>query len=338
MMTRATGTRAFGLLMYGLILASAAAQFALVPVMPVYAHRFGLSGFQQGLVLGATGLATLAVSVPAGTLSDRFGARRITLAAGLLMAVATLGQALAGSFPALLAARLAFGAGYGMVWTAGLCWLAAGVAGPRALGGSVASAGVGGVAGPGVSGALTQHFGLAVPLLASAAGFAAITAALSALRVPAGQVGPAQPAAVSRRAAVRDRDSIAAIAAVVIAGLSTGACALLIPAQLHAAGASAGQIGLDFAAAGVLFAAGSALTAARGRRAVNLPTICGGMLALTAALWIGVLSAAPLALLVMLCLTTAARSVLWTVSYPLAANAAERRGVGLGATVGLLNG
>src|SRR3984957_14158591 len=135
MMTRATGTRAFGLLMYGLILASAAAQFALVPVMPVYAHRFGLSGFQQGLVLGATGLATLAVSVPAGTLSDRFGARRITLAAGLLMAVATLGQALAGSFPALLAARLAFGAGYGVLWTAGLCWLGAGAGGPRGGGG-----------------------------------------------------------------------------------------------------------------------------------------------------------------------------------------------------------
>src|SRR3984885_1619601 len=151
MMTRATGTRAFGLLMYGLILASAAAQFALVPVMPVYAHRFGLSGFQQGLVLGATGLATLAVSVPAGTLSDRFGARRITLAAGLLMAVATLGQAPAGSFPALLAARLAFGAGYGVVWTAGLCWLVE-VAGPSTLGGSVARAGVGGVAGPAASG------------------------------------------------------------------------------------------------------------------------------------------------------------------------------------------
>jgi len=68
-MTRATGTsatetRAFRVLMYGLILASAAAQFALVPVMPDYAHRLGLSGFQQGLVLGATGLATLAVSVP----------------------------------------------------------------------------------------------------------------------------------------------------------------------------------------------------------------------------------------------------------------------------------
>ena len=54
---------------------SAAAQFALVPVMPVYAHRLGLSGFEQGMVLGATGLATLVVSVPR-TLADRFGARR----------------------------------------------------------------------------------------------------------------------------------------------------------------------------------------------------------------------------------------------------------------------
>src|SRR6516165_10599388 len=159
MMTRAietgAGVRLFRLLMYGLILASAAAQFALVPVMPAYARQFGLSGFQQGMVLGATGLAALAVSVPAGMLSDRFGARRITLAAGLLMAAATLAQALAGGFGALLASRLAFGAGYGVVWTAGLCWLAEAGGGPTALGGSVASAGVGGVAGPAASGALT---------------------------------------------------------------------------------------------------------------------------------------------------------------------------------------
>ena len=101
--TRTTaGGRLFRLLIGALILVCAAAQFALVPVMPVYAHRLGLSGFEQGMVLGATGLATLVVSVPAGTLADRFGARRITLAAGLLMAAATAAQALAGSFPALL--------------------------------------------------------------------------------------------------------------------------------------------------------------------------------------------------------------------------------------------
>ena len=338
-MTRATGTGPFRLLMYGLILASAAAQFALVPVMPVYAHRLGLSGFQQGLVLGATGLATLALSVPAGTLSDRFGARRITLAAGALMAAATFGQALAGSFPALLAARLAFGAGYGVLWTAGLCWLAAGADGPRALGGSVASAGVGGVAGPAVSGALTEHLGLAVPLLGAGAAFAMITAGLAALRVPPGPIAPRGPAGpASLRAVGRDRSVIGAGAAVVTAGLSTGACALLVPAQLHLAGASSGQIGLAFGAAGILFAIGSALTTAAGRRAVNLPVACAGMLALTAALALGVLSIASVTLIVMLCAATAARSVLWTVSYPLAAEAAGRRGIGLGAAVGLLNG
>jgi MFS family permease len=341
-MMQATGTtagvRLFRLLIYGLILASAAAQFALVPVMPVYAHRLGLTGFEQGMVLGATGLATLAVSVPAGSLSDRFGARRITLAAGLLMAAAMLAQAQAGGFATLLASRLAFGVGYGVVWTAGLCWLVDAGGGPPALGGSIASAGVGGVAGPAASGALTQHLGLAVPLLAAAAGFAVITAGLAALRVPPGPPVARSAAAAGLRAAARDRDVVGAAAAVVIAGLTTGVCALLVPAQLHAAGASPGRIGLDFAGAGILFAAGSALTAAAGRRAVNLPVICAGMIAVTAALSLGVLSTAPLVIVAMLCAATAARSVLWTVSYPLATAAAGRRGTGLGAAVGLLNG
>ncbi len=133
-MTRAS-TRCFRMLICGLILASAAAQFALVPVMPAYAHRLGLSGFQQGEVLGAPGLAALAVCLPAGALSDRFGARRMTLCAGMLMAVGTLVQALAGNVEVLLAARLLFGAGYGIVWTAGLCWLAeAGGASARSAG------------------------------------------------------------------------------------------------------------------------------------------------------------------------------------------------------------
>jgi MFS transporter, DHA1 family, solute carrier family 18 (vesicular amine transporter), member 1/2 len=333
-----TGGRLFRLLIYGLILVSAAAQFAIVPIMPVYAHGLGLSGFAQGMVLGATGLAALAISVPAGSMSDRFGARRITLWSGVLMAAASGAQAFAGNFPALFAARLAFGVGYGMVWTAGLCWLAGTQAGgPPALGGSVTSAGIGGVAGPAASGVLVQHFGLAVPSLAAAAGFAVITASLGALRTasPAASRGTGSG---SLRAAARNRRIICTGAAVATAGLTTAVCALLVPAELHEAGASPGRIGLDFAVAGVLFAAGSALTASAGRRAVNLPTICAGMLALTAALSLAVLSTASLVIVVMLCLATTARSVLWTVSYPLAAEAAERDGTGLGAAMGLLNG
>jgi MFS family permease len=345
---RATGTttegRVFRLLIGALILVSAAAQFALVPVMPVYAHQLGLSGFEQGMVLGATGLATLVVSVPAGALSDRFGARRITLAAGLLMAAATAAQALAGNFAALLAARLAFGAGYGMVWTAGLCWLAGAMAGgPPALGGSVASAGIGGVAGPAVSGALARSLGLAVPLLVTAAGFAVITAGLAVLRVPPGPAAPYRATTRAQRSGPASRELIGAAAAVVTAGLSTGVCALLVPARLQAAGASSGQIGLAFAAAGILFAVGSALTAAFGRRAVNLAVACGGMLVVAGALSLAVVGSTPLLLVAMLCVTTAARSVLWTVSYPLAVSAGarsgtgSRAGTGLGTSVGLLN-
>jgi MFS family permease len=92
-----------------------------------------------------------------------------------------------------------------------------------------------------------------------------------------------------------------------------------------------------------LFAVGSALTAAFGRRAVNLAVACGGMLVVAGALSLAVVGSTPLLLVAMLCVTTAARSVLWTVSYPLAASAGARSGTGsgagtgLGASVGLLN-
>jgi MFS family permease len=330
--------RLFRVLIYGLILASSSAQFAIVPIMPTYAHRFGLSGFGQGMLLGATGLATLAVSVPAGALSDRFSARRLTLWAGLLMAIAMLGQALAGDFPELLGARLVFGIGYGVVWTAGLSWIADVVPAGSGLGGSVASAGVGGVAGPAASGALVQYLGLATPWLATAAGFALITVGLGMLRVPAREAAPSASAAASLRAAAADRNTICAAVAIVTAGVTTGVSALLVPAQLHAAGASPGRIGLDFAIAGMLFVAASTLTASAGRRALRKSVICWGMLVLAAALSPAALTAAPLALVAMLCVTTAARSVLWTVSYPLAAEGARQSSTGLGVVVGLLNG
>jgi predicted MFS family arabinose efflux permease len=330
--------RLFRFLIYGLVLASSATQFAVVPILPVYAHRLGLSGLQQGMVLGATGLATLAVSLPAGALADRFGARTLTVGAGWLMTAALFTQALAGSFPVLLAARLGFGIGYAVVWTAGLSWLAEAGPGGPGLGGTVVSAGAGGVVGPALSGVAVQYFGLVSPFLAVAAGFAVLTLALGLLRLRA--IAPAPPARMgaSLRAATADRRTIVAAGAIVTAGGTTGVAALLVPHELHAAGASPGQIGLVFAVAGVMFVVGSALTTAAGRRAVRLPVVMAGMLALALALSPAILTSAPLAIVTMQCATTAARSVLWTVSYPLAADGSERSGAGIGVVMGLLNG
>jgi MFS family permease len=50
------------------------------------------------------------------------------------------------------------------------------------------------------------------------------------------------------------------------------------------------------------------------------------------------LTTAPLAIVATLCTATAARSVLWTVSYPLAAKDSVQNSAGIGVAVGLLNG
>jgi MFS family permease len=331
--------RGFRLLVYGLIMASAAGQFELIPVMPVYAHRLGLSGVQQAAVLAATGLAAVAVSLPAGTLCDRFGARRVTLLAGWLMAAGCLGQALAGGFVALFAARLAFGAGYGIVWTAGLAWLAASApGGAPAIGGTVASGGIGGVLGPAVSGVLAQRFGLAALPLGTAVVFTVITAGLVAASVPAAPAARRAAGLARMKAIASNRGLIWPAAAVISAGLTNSVASLLVPAELHANGVSAPQTGLQFAISGVVFAIGSALTARSGQRALNLPVLCGAVIIQAGAMTLTVASTATIALVAMLYIATLARAVLWTVSYPLAASSAERDGVGVGTMVGLLNG
>jgi MFS family permease len=142
----------------------------------------------------------------------------------------------------------------------------------------------------------------------------------------------------SLRAAIADRRTVVAAAAIVTAGATTGVSALLVPAVLHAAGASPGQIGLVFGLGGVLFVVTSMLTTAAGRRAVRISVAMAGMLALALALSPAILATAPFAIVTMQCATTAARSLLWTVSYPLAADGAERSGAGMGVVMGLLNG
>lgn len=66
------------ILLYGLLFISEAVLNALVPLTPSFQVQFGLSSLEAGLLLAAAALATVVVSVPAGYLCDRVGARRLT--------------------------------------------------------------------------------------------------------------------------------------------------------------------------------------------------------------------------------------------------------------------
>src|SRR4051794_14219352 len=110
-------------LLYALVFIAAVAQTELVPLLPQLAAADGLSTATTAALIAAPGAATFAVALPAGVFADRFGARRMTLAAGVLLAVGAFAQALPGVAP-LLARRLGFGLAYGVVWATGGAWIA----------------------------------------------------------------------------------------------------------------------------------------------------------------------------------------------------------------------
>ncbi|MGO8723604.1 MAG: MFS transporter [Acidimicrobiales bacterium] len=324
-------------LIYALALLSSLLQSAIAPLLPSYAHRFQLGGVQIAALLAATGVAALVISLPAGALSDRFGARVLTLWSGWLIVVATLGQAFAPNFPVLLATRLVFGLGYGIVWTAALTWLARASGDETCLAGTITASGFGCIVGPAFAGFIAEYFGLAAPFVVATVLMVAVTLLLTAIDLEGASVVERTRILVSVRTAAADLKVLGATIAVTLAGASAALVTLVAPLELHGSGASEGSIGVAFSLAAVLFILGSAVTRRVGHRAVRLKTVLGAGLVLALVMSPASASAAPLFVVVMLCATSAVRSVLWAVGYPLGASGATQAGVGLGVVMGLLN-
>ena len=322
---------------YALVLLSSLLQSAIAPLLPSYAHRFQLGGLQIAALLAAMGIAALIISLPAGALSDRFGARVLTLWSGWLIVVATLAQAFAPSFAVLLVSRLVFGLGYGIVWTAALTWLARASGDETSLAGTITASGFGSIVGPAFSGFIAQYFGLAAPFVVATVLVVAVTLMLTAIDFEGASSVERTSVIASVRAATVDLKVLGATVAVAIAGASAALVTLIAPLELHDSGASEGSIGVAFSVAAVLFILGSTVTRRAGLRAVRLKTVFGAGLIIALVMTPSTASAAPLFVVVMLCATSAARSVLWAVGYPLGASGANQAGVGLGVVMGLLN-
>jgi MFS family permease len=163
----------------------------VAPVLSFYAESFGVPATAVGLMITVFGLARLAVDIPAGILSERYGRRLLLFGGPLVLAVASLGCALAESYGALLFWRTLQGVGSGVYMTGAMA-AAADMGTPQTRGRIMAlyqtALLVGAGLGPVVGGLVAERFGYAAPFY----GFAAVTAV--ATGVALALVGETRPA------------------------------------------------------------------------------------------------------------------------------------------------
>ena len=212
---------------------------AVLPLLPHYVNRFGLTTLQAGIVLAAYPISVPFVSLACIVWVPRVGARRITVLSAMLMTAATVVFAWAPTAIILTLARFLQGAASGSIWTASMSWVTdnapPGRRG-RESGIVMGMLSAGSVAGPGI-GALASVAGSGVAFgLVAAVSAAGIVLALLA---PVGRTVAAEHevwGAIGRGA--RQPATQAAIALAAVDMLAFGAVDLLVPIHLGSHGES----------------------------------------------------------------------------------------------------
>lgn len=151
----------------------------VIPVLPLYAERFGASPLVVGLLLAVYSLMSFLFAPALGRLSDRIGRRPVLLVSILGSSLGFLIMGLAGSLPLLFLGRIIDGITGGNISTAQA--YIADITPPhersKGMGLIGAAFGLGFIFGPAIGGVMS-HFSLAAPLL-----FAAVLAALNGAAV-----------------------------------------------------------------------------------------------------------------------------------------------------------
>ncbi len=325
---------------YGLLLVTEMSWVAIVPLAPTFAERLSLSKLELGTLLAVGGFATLIVSIPIGLLADRLGARALTIGSSVVLVLSSLGQGLAGDFWSLLAARAAFGAVMGAIWTAGLAWLSHADwrhQSPAALGGTMAVAGIGIMIGPAFAGVLADSFGVGAPFFVLAGGAAVTTVGLVRYRGDGAHTPVHQPLGETLQKAWRDRIVLGSVAVMILIGFVNGGVNLLVPLELRHNGLSAGAIGAAFSASSAAFVVVSLVVTRLGASAVTVRAVglAAGLYGLL--MLIVIASAVTAAVTLFVVIRAPAWATLSTLAYPLGALGAQRAGLGRGAVMGLLN-
>jgi MFS family permease len=348
---------------YGLFFVAGVAQAAIVPLLPRLSAEHGLTASETGLLLALPGLATLAVSVPAGIAADLLGARRCTLLAGVVLCVSCLAEA-APSLSLLLVGRLLFGVAYGVLWTTGAAWLAEldSEPGGSRIGPSVTCASVGMMVGPAVGGLVAgagatglpfvliavASAGVMVPLTIAGAGAGATAGDESAdysesvelarsvdysgsvelaSSVGYGEPVPYRGGRMSAiRTALQRPGVVAAMGALVVSGAVSSVSQLLISGALHHDGLSSGRIGLAFSLAAISYIAVSLTVVRLGARVRTLRFNALATAAMAVVLVPGLISGSATVLIATLMAASMPRAMVSTISYSLASASSEANG------------
>lgn len=134
----------------------------LLPVLPLYAQTFEVSGATLALVFTAFGIGRLLIDIPAGLLADKLGRKVLMIGGPLLIAVGSLGCAVAESFAWVVVWRFLQGLGAGAYMTVAMI-VAADVSRPETRGRIMAlhqsALLIGAGSGPAVGGFLAHSLG-----------------------------------------------------------------------------------------------------------------------------------------------------------------------------------
>jgi MFS family permease len=308
---------------------------ALTPLLPHFAHAFGLSKTRAGVLVAAYAAGALVGGIPGGIAAARLGARRSVLLGLTLMGLASLGFAFAGSFWPLFGARLLQGAGSAFTWAGAFAWILA--AAPRERRGQL----IGTAMGAAVFGAL---LGPVLGAAAALAGQETVFAALAGLAVVLGawalrlEPGPRSAATASAFGrALRSRRLLAGLGLMSLPALFFGVLSVLGPLELSAGGWSAAAIGGVW----LVSAAGeAALSPLAGRVSDRRGPLLPVRVALAASALVSLgLAAGPRPFLYapLVVAAGAAYGVLFTPAFALIADGADQAGMPQGMAFGLMN-
>jgi MFS family permease len=308
---------------------------ALTPLLPHFAHEFGLSKARSGVLVASYATGALAAGIAGGITATRLGPRRAVLIGLMLMAFASVGFAFAGDFWSLFTARLIQGLASGFTWSGAFAWLLAIVPRERRgqmMGTAMGSATFGAMFGP-VVGAAAALAGRDVVFSVLAA--SSVVLAVWALRIETAPGEQPSFAAVVR--ALRNGTFLTGLLLMSLGSLLFGILAVLAPLHLSAAGWGAAAIGAVWLVGASLETVQAPFIGRMSDRTGPLrPTrfALTGAAAVSLALAVG---ARPLAYVPLVVLAAVFYGVLFTTAFALLAEGAETVGLAQGMGFGLMN-